>query len=228
MDVKACVLLLLAAAVLAVPVSAAPEIPLLLFEDSFETGTLGNWDPVGCRWRITDDAHTGGYAAVCIAGGEVDAPGRELVRTLNYTGDYVVEGWFKTNELGTRTCSGLYILGEIPGKESLLYSLQVIEGGRIGYNQWNESGEHRFYSDEPLIGAGEWHRFEISYDRDASTQSVRIDGRYLGSAPLRTLSGESVEPDAPIALRIGGGSTWGAGDDSPDVAVIDDIRVTTV
>ncbi len=224
MEMKACALLLVAAAVLACHVSAA-EVPLLLFEDSFEAGTLENWDEVGCRWEITDDAHTGDSAAVCVVEGEIDAPGRALVKTLNYTGNYLVEGWFKTNELGSSTCSGLYILGQIPGKESLLYSLQVIEGGRVGYNQWNESGMHRFYSDEPVIEAGQWHRFDMYYDRDASTQSVWIDGRYLGSSPLRTLSGEPIVADECIDLLIGGGSTWGPGD-PPDIAVIDDIRVT--
>ncbi len=223
---KACVLLLVVAAVLAGHVSAI-EIPLLLFDDSFETGTFENWDEIGDKWHITDDAHTGEYAAVCIVEGEVDAPGRALVKVLNYTGSYMVEGWFKTNKLGTLTCSGLYILGEVPGKESLLYSLQVIEGGRIGYNQWNESGKHHLYSDEPIIRAGQWHRFSVCYDRDASTQSVRIDGRCLGTSPLRTLFGEPIEPDEYISLRIGGGSTWGIGDE-PDIAVLDDIQVTTL
>lgn len=226
MDWHACLPLLIAAAVLAIPVSAT-NVPLLLFEDSFETGTFENWDEIGCRWGITDDAHSGDYAAVCIAGGEVDAPGRQITRMLNYTGSYRVEGWFKTNKLGTLTCSGLYVLGEIPGKESLLYSLQVIEGGRIGYNQWNESGNHRLYSPKPVVRPLEWHKFAICYYRNTSRQSVWIDDRYLGSAPLRTLSGETIGPDDSIALRIGGGSTWAPGD-LPDAAVIDDIRVTAI
>ncbi|RXE56426.1 hypothetical protein ABH15_10110 [Methanoculleus taiwanensis] len=225
MSLKEYALLLVVAAALAGHVSAI-EIPLLLFEDSFETGTFENWDEAQCRWRIGTDSHTGEYAAACIVEGKVDAPGRALIKTLDYTGSYRVEGWFKTTKLGTLTCSSLYILGEVPGKESLLYSLQVIEGGRIGYNQRNESGKHCLYSDEPVVRAGQWHRFAVCYDRDASTQSVWIDGRYLGTSLLRTLSGEPVRPDECISLRIGGGSTWGVGDE-PDIAIIDDIRVTT-
>jgi hypothetical protein len=195
------------------------------FNDGFESGDFQKWDVVDEKWKITNDSYSGQYAASCLVEGMIDAPNRRLIKRNVCNGTCLIEGYFKTNKLGTTTCSGFYVLGSTRRTPSYLYLMQVIEDGHIGFNQRNKSGRHEFYFPDPLIRTGEWYKFQILYDPYQKEQSVWIDNKFLNTTKIKSFAGEIPPSLVPLSLVFAGGSTWKPGDD-PDIVVIDNIHIT--